>query len=1114
MFFEKNPLPVWIFDSETLKFLAVNEAAVRRYGYSTDEFLGMTASDIRPPEDVPLFNEAVSSVNGTEFRPMGEWRHRLRSGEIIEVEIHAAEFLFNGRKSTLSIIHEITERKRIESSLRQALEKHEAIFEGSRDAIFISDIESRFISVNDAACELTGYTRDELMRMKIPDLHDDVDLRAFNRFHDRIMAGEPALTEAFLLRRDGRKTPVEFNNRRIVLSGRQYMHTTARDISDRKEAEATIRVSEAKYRDLIESMPVGHYVSTTGGKFVEVNPAFCEMLGYSMEEMLEMNIPDKLYFARSERQGESRYSGFSPVTEVYRLRAKDGSEVWFADYARYIRDDGGRIVFHEGLCQNISEQKRTKEALELSESRYRTVIENSSDAIVFLDADGKLLEILNATAFQRITGYAVQERIGKSGFDLVHPDDEKMVRKKLASAITTGDPEKAEFRGMHKDGSWRWIEATARNMLADPLINALVVKIRDVNQRKSAELMVAESEERYRLLVDNSPDAIVVITDGKFAYVNPATLKTMGAGSVDDLVGKSIYDFIDGEFADTVALRIREMYGVRKPARPEELKVHRLDGSVIEVDVRSTPVKYLGKPSVQSVIRNVTTRKRVEEQLLLQGVALNTAANGIVITDTTGKIVWVNRAFETLTGFLLDEATGRNLRELVKSGKHDRSFYEDMWGTILSGKIWHGELINRRKDGSLYNEDMTIAPVLNEEGVMTHFVAVKQDITERKSLEEQLLQSQKLESIGQLAGGVAHDYNNILGVIIGYAELLKMKLKDDFDSRKSVEYILAASTRGADLTRQLLAFARKEMISPRVVDLNSSIESIQKMIQRIIGENIKLEFVPGRSLWNVKFDPSQLDQVLVNMAANSRDAIKGVGTIRIETENVLIDEEYSKARPGLVAGELVRLTFSDTGHGMDAETLKRIFEPFFTTKQKGQGTGLGLSTVYGIIKQNNGNIYVTSKAGLGTTFEIFVPRCKESLNGEAEQPSDISLTGAGTVLVVEDQPDMLELVRVTLEKYGYRVLTALSPDEALLLCEAFSDTIHLLLTDVIMPSMSGKELSGKVMAMYPQIKTLFMSGYTANELDPAGVLGEDVEFIQKPFAPSELARKVGSVLAS
>ena len=438
-----------------------------------------------------------------------------------------------------------------------------------------------------------------------------------------------------------------------------------------------------------------------------------------------------------------------------------------------------------------------------------------------------------------------------------------------------------------------------------------------------------------------------------------------------------------------------------------------------------------------------------------------------------------------------------------------------MWETILAGKTWHGEIINRHKDGTFFTEDMTITPVVDESSTITHFIAIKQNITERKLLDEQLLEAQKLESVGKLAGGIAHDFNNILGVILGYGELLKIKLSDDDQARKSVEAVLSATKRGADLTKQLLAFAQKGLISPEVININSAIESITGMIHRIIGENVNLDFVPGENLWNAKIDPSQLNQVLAELAANARDAIEKTGTITINTSNVELNDSFVRNHVGFTPGKYVMITFSDDGGGMDNATMERVFEPFFTTKPKGQARGLGLSTVYGIVKRYKGNIAVSSKLSGGTTFKIYLPRFYEeniNMGKKVENSSEELQEGTETVLVVEDRGDLLQLVKASLEELGYKAMTAIGPEEALLLCKNYQPEIHLLLTDVIMPNMSGKELSDEITKMRPGIKTIFMSGYDANVLSPQGVLNDGINFLQKPFSLDELAKKVRDVL--
>ncbi len=386
------------------------------------------------------------------------------------------------------------------------------------------------------------------------------------------------------------------------------------------------------------------------------------------------------------------------------------------------------------------------------------------------------------------------------------------------------------------------------------------------------------------------------------------------------------------------------------------------------------------------------------------------------------------------------------------------------------------------------------------------------DISGRKKLEEQFLHAQKMEGIGRLAGGVAHDYNNMLGVIIGYSDLILKKINEKDPLYKSIKLIAAAANRGANITRQLLAFARQEVVSPRMLNPNEAIEAFREMLKRLVGENIRLSFLPGENLWNVSIDPTQFDQIIVNLATNARDAIDDVGAITIETFNVSIDEAYVQNRVDFSPGEYVMISFTDTGKGMGKEIMDKIFEPFFTTKTKGEGTGLGLSTVYGIVKQNGGSINVYSEIDKGTTFKIYLPRCRRGDEKPSITGGMVQIDGNGTILIVEDQIDFLEIARRSLEEYGYRVLAASSPDEGILLCETWKNEIDLLLTDVVMPSMNGKELLNRLASMKPNIKSIFMSGYTVDVIADRGVLDKGVEFIQKPFSPYALAKKVHEVL--
>jgi PAS domain S-box-containing protein len=485
----------------------------------------------------------------------------------------------------------------------------------------------------------------------------------------------------------------------------------------------------------------------------------------------------------------------------------------------------------------------------------------------------------------------------------------------------------------------------------------------------------------------------------------------------------------------------------------------------------------------------------------------------------------INEGFARLTGYTREELIGRTVEEVdvwidpaalrnLLAGLKEKGFYENL------------ETDFRRKDGSAATALMS-AKILVLKGVK-HVLSITRDISDRKraeaervKLQDQLLQSQKMESVGRLAGGVAHDFNNMLGVILGHMEMALETVPPGEPLHADLRQIEKAARRSADLTRQLLAFARKQTIIPKVLDLNETVEEALKMLRRLIGEDIQLAWIPGSNLWPVRMDPSQIDQILANLCVNARDAITGVGKIAIETANIACDKADCADHPDALPGDYVCLSVSDDGCGMDKETQGKLFEPFFTTKEFGKGTGLGLATLYGIVKQNNGFVHVLSEPDQGSTFRICLPRYngpaakarpEATATGTTKAAETDRLRGEATILVVEDEPDLLDLVQLMLERQGYEVLAAVTPGEALRLAEAHTGTIHLLITDVVMPEMNGRELADKILALHPQIKCLFTSGYTADVIAHHGVLDTGAAFIQKPFFRNALAAKVRAVL--
>ena len=519
-----------------------------------------------------------------------------------------------------------------------------------------------------------------------------------------------------------------------------------------------------------------------------------------------------------------------------------------------------------------------------------------------------------------------------------------------------------------------------------------------------------------------------------------------------------------------------------------------------------------GKDRAIGVSWDVTNVKLEEQQRRLLSTVLESATNAVMITEADGRIRWVNSAFTELTGYTLDEVRGENPR-ILKSGKHDDDFYRVMWETLSRGVPWQGQVVNRRKDGGLYTEETVICPVRGAYGETTSFVCMKRDITVEVDLTRQLHQAQRLEAVGRLAGGIAHDFNNILTVISGNADLALADLAPEDPMTQAFHEIADASRRAASLTRQLLAFSRKQILQPRVLVLNELVTATEKMLRRLIGEDVKLKTRLLPELGSVLADPGQLEQILMNLAVNARDAMPRGGEILFETENIEIHE--TQAGIGGVrmhSGRYVMLTVSDTGEGMDEETQSRIFEPFFTTKEKGKGTGLGLATVYGIVKQSGGYIWAHSKPGKGTSFRIYFPRVEEAPERTEKEPPLAATRGGETILVVEDEEVVLKLARSILERTGYNVLTAGNGVDALRILEERREPLHLLLTDVVMPGMSGRALADAAQSLRPDLRVLFTSGYTDDAIVHHGILDASAHLLEKPYSRKTLLGAVRNAL--
>jgi two-component system, cell cycle sensor histidine kinase and response regulator CckA len=747
---------------------------------------------------------------------------------------------------------------------------------------------------------------------------------------------------------------------------------------------------------------------------------------------------------------------------------------------------------------------------------YRILFEEAADGIFITDANWHF--IAANPRFAEITGYPSEKIPGLSILKLITPEDLEKVPIRIDD-YRNGKIFTRERRIIKQDGSLLPVEISTRML---PEGNLLGI-VRDISKRKHEEKELVTSK--------NIMSRAEIISHYGSWEIDLETKKLYGSEGAQIIYGlkagewslPEIQKIPLPEYREILDLALRNLITKNIPYNVE-FKIKRKNTGEI-LDICSVAEYDHEKNIVYGIIQDITARRHAEDSFRdiekrLRSL-IDSAPFGAHIyeLDVHGRLIFkgYNKAADRILGVDNSQFLGKTIEEAFPP--LILTEIPECYRRVASTGVAYNTDQIEYKDAEILGA-FEVRAFQIEPGWMTAFFI---DITERKKaeiekrkLQEQLVQAQKMESIGRLAGGVAHDFNNLLNVILGHAEMALLDINTDHPYFESFFQIRSAARHSAELTRQLLTFARKQTIAPIVIDLNAALELMLRMMQRLIGEDIELAWIPGTDLWTIRIDPSQINQVLANLCINSRDAIDGSGKITIETKNLTIDDSYCSSHAGFIPGEFVMLAVSDNGSGMDKETMGQLFEPFFTTKNPGKGTGLGLATVYGIVKQNDGFINVYSEPAQGTTFTIYMPRYSGTettvLTDYTNEPD---ITGGNeTILLVEDESSILGMAKTMLESLGYRVLASSFPEEALILASENSRSINLLMTDVIMPKMNGRELSQNLLTLYPHIKCLYMSGYTANVIAHHGVLDEGINFIQKPFSMHELAAKVREVLDS
>ncbi|MGK2907740.1 MAG: PAS domain S-box protein [Desulfuromonadales bacterium] len=790
---------------------------------------------------------------------------------------------------------------------------------------------------------------------------------------------------------------------------------------------------------------------------------------------------------------------------------KDGRTVWVTWTNKGIFDEQGNVQEILAIGNDITALKKAEKERE----QYFSFFQNAADMKCIANPHGSFLKV--NPAFTETLGYSEYELLSKPILEFVHPDDRQTTLDEIAKQLQKGSTDNFENRYFCKDGSVKWLSWRVNVNKGDGNVYATA---RDITEWKKADEALRSSRNLLQTILENVPTHVFwKDTESNYLGCNTNFARAAGFSCAEDLLGKDDFQMAWHEQAELYRADDKRIMAAGEPVVDIEEPQTTPDGQTLCIRTSKVPLHDVEGNvfGLLGIFEDITERKEAEESLRNREAQLRTifeaSQAGIILVDLQGKITFANNSMAGMFGVPLDKLTDTPYAELIYST--EKKVGENLMREIIQGEI-QSVLVERhyiRADGSNFWGLLSGKRLENPDGSLQFLVGIITDITEQKVLQDQLAQAQKIESVGQLAGGVAHDFNNMLGVILGHTELALRKADPASPLISDLEEIGKAAKRSADLTRQLLTFARKQAITPKVLDLNESVAGTLTMLQRLIGENIKLSCNPAANLWPVKVDPSQIDQILTNLCVNSRDAISGSGKISIKTANTSWDKDAIASHPyAVVPGDYVQLCVSDDGCGMDKEAQSHIFEPFYTTKEVGSGTGLGLATVYGAVKQNHGFFTVYSEVGLGTVFNIYLPRTSQAADAKQETAKKPLLRGTETVLLVEDDEMLLRLVTSMLEESGFTVLAADTTDLAQTLAKEHPDPIHLLISDMIMPVMNGKELSTRLQPLRPDMKVLFLSGYTADIISSQGVIEDEIHFLQKPFSFEALTAKVREVL--
>ncbi len=1109
-----------------------------------------------------LFQQTVRTGKGKR----AEFRFLLSDGSVRHIESRG-HIVRDSKKEIRYIVvisRDITSQQQTLMQLEETEATFRRLVENSSVGVYILQ-DGGFRYVNPRISEITGYEARELTDGKT--FTDAVVADERTRVDEEIrrhLAGEsPRLWSTFrAIRKDGTQIDLELAGTRTTHNGRAAIIGTLVDITERKRAES---LQHALYRITERASSVSQLtdfyaaVHSILGELMYVRNFYIALYDrntgdltfpYFVDEFDPPPPPHKPGRGLTEyvlRTGEPLLATpdvFQDLVDKGEVVLIGGASVdWlgvplmegdravgviviqsYTDSIRFGRKEQEILTYISRHIAVAIGRKRTEAALRESEERHRAIIAGMGDGIMLHDARGTLSS-WNPSAL-RILELPAADLPGwpylKKDVDPIHEDGSPFLPGEYPAMVSlvTGTACTDTVLGFRTPaGDRRWISINTQPLLrsGDELPYAVVTSFTDITRRKEAENALYRSEQRFRSLVEAIPDWIWE-TDaaGRYTYASPKVKDLLGFDPTE-VLGKRPRDFMQTPDADEFGRLMMSFASRGEPFSGFQNRHVTKDGRTVVLETSGVPVfddsgQFRG---YRGIDRDVTSRKHGEEERARLKMAVDQAAESILITEPDGRIVYVNPAFETITGYGKNEVLGKTPR-ILGSGNHDRSYFASLWGTIRRGEVWSGHITNRRKDGSLYEEEMVISPVRDSSGVIVNFVAVQRDMTNELEMERRLRQSQKMESLGQLAGGIAHDFNNVLGVIQGGLALLKSRLTDPSHMRY-IDLSESAVNRGADVAQRLLMFSREGQIQLRPLSFADVADELTRVLEHSIEKTIELVTDIPPDLPIIQGNSGQLYQMLLNLCINARDAIlqpegkPKPGRITIAARTIS-GEDVRRSFKDAIAPLYVRVSVSDTGCGMNEDVRSRIFEPFFTTKAPGKGTGLGLAVAYGIVKSHFGIIDVESSPGAGTTFNIYLVAYPEEKLPAPEKRIESIVGGSETILVVEDEEALRNLLTELLESYGYTVLQAEDGVAGLEQFARHRDEIKAVITDMGLPRMSGQDLFSRIREMDPSSRIVLASGYLDPDLKSHLFTLGARAFLQKPYQPADILRVIRGII--